>query len=362
MHKVILFSQVPLPYSKIGSWTTLYDNFLRENTGIDILICPKPEQKYTNIEYECFSINNSPIDRSLRKVNLRKPWHEAIVAFERVIQPEHKYIVHIIDNYGLYMAITNYLEEKNIRSNYYIHYFYHGYPSFKNDQIYSKIDELTLLTHKSYQEIKANARVFPCRVSVLHNGIDTQKFKPVPLGIKQKYREEFKVAGKKLFIWCSQDRPKKGLHLILDVWKKLTAIHDDIELWIIGTEIKQNTDSIKYIGKVPNDELPKYYQAGDVYLFSTLCQEGFGLSLIEAKHCGCYCIASALGGVPEVLDYGKYGKLVENPNFINEWVVAIEEYLNGRYENIPFPRELYSKEVWNKSMNVLIDNAKQSIK
>ena len=168
--------------------------------------------------------------------------------------------------------------------------------------------------------------------------------------------------NKKIFIWCSQDRPKKGLSLILDAWNVLYKQHKNIEFWIVGTEKKQHTDSIKYFGRVPNAELAKYYQVSDVYLFSTLCQEGFGMSLIEAKHSGCYCIASALGGVPEVLGYGKYGKLIENPNFVSEWIIAVENYLKGDFENAPFPATLYTKEVWNENMNVLIANAKERIK
>jgi glycosyltransferase involved in cell wall biosynthesis len=83
------------------------------------------------------------------------------------------------------------------------------------------------------------------------------------------------------------------------------------------------------------------------------------MSLIEAKHSGCYCIASALGGVPEVLQNGKYGKLIENPNLIVEWIVAIEDYLKGNYDNVPLPRELYTKEGWNEGMNILIETAKE---
>lgn len=359
--KTIIITHIPLPYSKIGSWTTLYDNFLKQSKSIDLLICPEPEEKYSHIAYECFITDSSWLQRILQKIKLKLPWHKAVSSLKRVIQPETKYIIQIIDNYGLCIAIANYLEKENIRDNFYIQYFYHGYPSFKNELIYSKIDELILLTHKSYQEIKKNVSTFPCRVSILHNGIDTSKFCTVSNAEKQIIRKKFKIDEKKIFLWCSQDRSKKGLHIILDVWRTLSKNHKNIELWIIGTAKKQNTQSIKYIGKVPNNDLPKYYQASNVFLFPTLCQEGFGLSLIEALHCGNYCIASALGGVPEVLEYGKYGKLIEKPNFIDEWILAIEDYLKGNCESFLFPKELYTKEAWNLGMESCIIKAKNSM-
>lgn len=360
--KVILFSQVPLPFSKIGSWTTLYDNYLRQNNAIDIIICPVPVEKYSNISYAHLSMHTSLSDKVLQKFNFKQRWHQAVSALENVLQSDTKYIIHIIDNYGLAMAVAHYLEKNKIRSNFYIHYFYHGFPSFKNEMLYSKVDELTLLTYKSYNQIKRNVSTFPCRISVLHNGIDTTLFYPLSPEMKQKLRRKFDVGNKTVFLWCSQDRPKKGLHIILDAWKRIIKQHTNIELWIIGTDIKANTENIKYIGRIPNKDLGSYYQVSDVFLFSTLCQEGFPLSLTEAKHAGCYCIASALGGVTEVLDEGKYGRLIENPNFIDEWIIAIEDYLKGNYENVPLPKELYTKEAWNENMNTLIETAKERIK
>ena len=362
MSKVILISQIPLPYSKIGSWTTLYDNYLKNEDEIDIIICPYTTIQYPNKKYYFFKNTDNLFSKIVKKLKVKLPWYQTIAALETAIQSENNFIIHVVDNYGLCMAVVNYLEKNHIRDNFYIHYFYHGYNYFKNEALYNQVDELTLLTHKSYQEIKSNVNTFSCRVSILHNGIDTSKFHSITSAQKNDLFNELKIENKKTFIWCSQDRPKKGLHLILDVWKRIFEKHDDVQLLIVGTEKKPNIPGLTYIGRVPNNELAKYYQISDVYLFPTLCQEGFGLSLIEAKHCGCYCIASALGGVPEVLEYGKYGKLIENPNFIDEWITAIENYLRGDYENLPLPKELYSKEAWNKNMNQLILNAKENLK
>ena len=161
-----------------------------------------------------------------------------------------------------------------------------------------------------------------------------------------------------MFLWCSQDRAKKGLNLILYSWKNLIKKYNNIELWVIGARREEVISQVKYYGKIPNDSLPEYYQAADCYLFPTLWHEGFGLTLIEALNCGNYCIASALGGVPEVLQYGKLGKLIENPHFINEWITAIEAFLENK-DNCPTNQDsIYSKEEWIDNMNTIILNAK----
>jgi glycosyltransferase involved in cell wall biosynthesis len=97
-----------------------------------------------------------------------------------------------------------------------------------------------------------------------------------------------------------------------------------------------------YLGGIPNKEIAAYFQASDCYLFPTLWHEGSGLSLIEALHCGNFCAASALGGVPEVVQYGKLGKLIENLHFISEWENAILEFLEKPIPEITFSPELYT--------------------
>jgi glycosyltransferase involved in cell wall biosynthesis len=195
----------------------------------------------------------------------------------------------------------------------------------------------------------------------LHNGIDTGKFFSPSQKDKHALKQNKGVADKKVFVWCAQDRPKKGLHLLLDAWKGVFETRKDIVLWVIGCNAKTPNDGVTFFGRIPNDELAVYFQATDCYLFPTLCHEGFGLSLIEALHCGNFCIASALGGVPEVLQYGKLGKLIENPHFISEWEKSILEFLEKPIPENTFSPELYSAKSWILGMNSIINRAKKSI-
>jgi glycosyltransferase involved in cell wall biosynthesis len=172
-----------------------------------------------------------------------------------------------------------------------------------------------------------------------------------------------------IFIWCSQDRPKKGLDFILQVWKEIFEKYgNEVELLIIGSTREMEYPGVNFIGRVPNNELAKYYQISDFYLFPSLWKEGFGIVLAEALKSGCYCIASNQGGIPEVLQFGKIGKIVNNPNFSNEWVVAIIEAIEiyRQYDyNSPYAdyidANLYDMDNWSNEMNTLINHAKLSI-
>lgn len=357
--KVILLSQIPLPDTKIGSWSTLYKNYLETNHAIDCIVCPEPEEFYKGIKYSFLKVT---FFQKIQCKFLKRKNLEYFHALEKLIVPNEKYVIQIVDNYGLVKSVKQYIDSKGIDRQVYIQFFYHGFmPYTKQNAVsdfYEIIDEMILLTNESYKWYKQQINVLPSFFSVLYNGIDTNKFFKISDFLKFKLKEELGITEKKVFIWCSQDRPKKGLHLILDVWKRIYSPEKNIILLVIGCEPREQTDGVKFLGRIPNDELPNYYQASDCYLFPTLWQEGFGLSLIEALHCGNYCIASAMGGVPEVLQYGKYGKLIENPHFVAEWETAINEYLEGNFKMPEICSELYSKEKWNQGMNKIIEDAK----
>ncbi len=357
--EVILISQASLPYPKVGSWTTLYNNYLENDNNINYIVCPKPEKKYNSTQYYFADIT---FFQKLQNKIFKKRKLEYLRALDKIVKPDKNYVIQIVDNYGIVKPLHDYLISKQIRNNCYIQFFYHGFSPFKKTNsgthFYELINELIVLTHDSYKEYKKTIDVLPCHFSVLHNGIDTTKFKKLSILDKKLLREKLDLEDKKVFVWCSHDRPKKGLHIILAAWRKIYESNQKIVLLVIGCDKKEHIEGVRFLGKILNNDLPQYFQASDCYLFPTLWQEGFGLSLIEALHCGNYCIASAIGGVSEVLQYGKLGKLIENPHFVSEWVEAMNDFLDNRFEVSEIMDDLYSIETWKNRMNSIIEEAK----
>jgi len=364
MAKVILISQYPLPYSKIGSWPNIYKNYLQADHQIDYIICEEPATKFPTVKYG-IAKNNVLVKIRRRLLDFYRIGY--IDELKKIVKenPEEKFIIQVVDNFRIVRYINQFLDTLGIRQKCYIQVFYHGFSPFVNAvdylNFYETIDELILLTHDSYKTHKNFYTSFPCKTSILYNGIDTQRFHLPTNQDKEKLKLESGLEGKKIFMWCAQDRPKKGLSLILDVWKKIYANHKNTVLIVIGAKRDIAVDGVIFLGRIPNDDLPKYYQMSDCYLFPTLCHEGFPLSLTEALNCGCYCIASNQGGVPEVLQYGRYGRIIENPNYVSEWETAINNYLDSREQPIQLTSQIYRFEDWVSNMNAIIKDAKASL-
>ncbi|MCZ2830859.1 glycosyltransferase [Modestobacter sp. VKM Ac-2986] len=65
--------------------------------------------------------------------------------------------------------------------------------------------------------------------------------------------------------------------------------------------------SVHFIGSTPTPW--GLLEQADVYASASL-DEPFGLSVAEARAAGCAVVATAVGGIPEVLDHGRAGQLV----------------------------------------------------
>ncbi|SHN09742.1 glycosyltransferase family 4 protein [Polaribacter sp. KT 15] len=364
--KVILISQIELPYSKIGSWSTIYDNYLRSEVSIvDTIICPRPVSFYNNISYSFFDFSNSFLTRIKNKLKIQSKWSSVFKALALTLNKNDQFIIKVIDNIGIIEPLNQFLIDKGLRNKCKILYFYHGHAPIiernKGGFFFNKIDNLIFLTNLSYQSFKNYYLELSVECKVLHNGIDTSIFKTIGANNKTEIKRELNLENKKIFLWCSNDSPKKGLDFIIKIWNDVYPKYkNDIVLIVIGSNRNIEVEGVLNMGRIPNSKLSKYYQISDCYLFPTLCQEGFGMSLVEAKYSGCFCIASKIGGVPEVLEFGKYGNLIENPHIKESWTVAINEYLENKYINTPFPDELYSMQTWNINMNRILNDVKSS--
>ncbi len=133
-------------------------------------------------------------------------------------------------------------------------------------------------------------------VTVVHNGIDLEQFKPTPSA----FREENSIAGKRMYLGVASfwDR-RKGLDTFI---KLAQMISDDEVIVLVGLNDEQiKTLPPQIIGiKRTNSvaELAAIYTAADVFLNPTI-EEGLGLVNIEAIACGTPVVTYNTGGSPE---------------------------------------------------------------
>jgi len=108
--------------------------------------------------------------------------------------------------------------------------------------------------------------------------------------------------------------PRKNLRLLVEVLRILKSNHQlDCPLLVVGASGWKNSplrreiqaaelteNDIRFLGYIPDEDMPLFYTGAQVFLFPTL-YEGFGLPPVEAMACGVPVIASDAPCMPEVL-------------------------------------------------------------
>lgn len=85
-------------------------------------------------------------------------------------------------------------------------------------------------------------------------------------------------------------------------------------------------DSVRFLGRVPLDDLVRLYNAASVFVYPSL-YEGFGLPVLEAMACGCPVVTSSTSSLPEVA--GDAGIMVD-PYDIQQLADAIQKVLEDQ--------------------------------
>jgi len=96
------------------------------------------------------------------------------------------------------------------------------------------------------------------------------------------------------------------------------------------------TDRVRFLGKVPEEDLPDLYRAADLFVLPSI-GEGFGIVYLEAMASGTPVLGLTVGGVPDPLSDGELGTLLGPDDDIHHALTA----LLGREK--PDPLELASK-------------------
>lgn len=188
-----------------------------------------------------------------------------------------------------------------------------------NRFILSGVDKILAISEAVKDDILQNNFSMPSdKIINLGNSIDYDYFAS---GVydKQTVRKRFGIPeGCFVFAAAGRLAPTKGQQYLIGAFPRVKKQMPTAELLIAGTgELKNELEklalelgcssSVHFLGHV--DNMPEFYSIVDVFVMPSIA-EGLPRTLIEAMAAGILCIASNAGGIPEILDNGRFGLLV----------------------------------------------------
>jgi glycosyltransferase involved in cell wall biosynthesis len=215
------------------------------------------------------------------------------------------------------------------------------------------------------------------RCFTLYNGVDVGAFLPaaeddgsapgrpdpaLPDGGSRPRRD----AGQHI-LYVGRVSPEKGVHVLLEAFGELARRFADARLSIIGarqaapSQLLVGVDGdplvrgltrfyrdgpnayqefldralpagvaerVSFRGHRPHFELIEAYRGADVFVAPSVCQEPFGIGVVEAMACGLPVVATRGGGFPELVEHGRSGLLVERDDAAG-LAAALDTLLRG---------------------------------
>lgn len=146
------------------------------------------------------------------------------------------------------------------------------------------------------------------------NGVDTQRFSPVSTEQRMQLREKLNLPPQApIAVFSGRLVLGKQVDLLLEIWRGLQMGFKQSLLLIIGSggeeaRLRQmNVENVRFAGQV--DDVAPYLQSSDFFVLPSAA-EGLSNALLEALAVGLPCVATAVGGTPDVIVDGENGLLV----------------------------------------------------
>ncbi|MEO7520497.1 MAG: glycosyltransferase family 4 protein [Gemmatimonas sp.] len=161
-------------------------------------------------------------------------------------------------------------------------------------------------------------RIDPARLHVLPNGVDLQRFRPLP---QEESRRALGIDGAPVLLSVGHLTERKGHHVAVGAMPAVLRRRPEARLIIIGEGEERSRlagqihalgldHAVTLVGAMPNDGMATWYSAADALILAS-SREGWANVLLEAMACGTPVVATRIWGTPEVLANDDVGTLVD---------------------------------------------------
>ena len=186
--------------------------------------------------------------------------------------------------------------------------------------VMSDSDGIVVSTEEEKRDVISLYNAPPHKVEVIPAGVNLEMFSPV----EQDYaRHELGIEEENIILYVGRIEPLKGIDILIRAIPLLECANN-LRVMVVGgnpggdTEMERLKtiaedlgirDSVTFTGPVPQDRLPAYYSAADIYVLPSHA-ESFGLAALEAMACGTPVVVSRVGGLKTFVDSAETGYLV----------------------------------------------------
>jgi glycosyltransferase involved in cell wall biosynthesis len=180
------------------------------------------------------------------------------------------------------------------------------------------VDHMTIISQAAADRFVGEGIVPKKLLSVVPNGVDTDRYGKVPPGQRETLRRSLGL--ERQFVWLAVGRFEiaKDYPNMLRAFAKVRDRHPDTVLLLVGRgSLQEETEAqaralgldtaVRFVGV--RDDVPEIMSIADAYVMSS-AWEGMPMVLLEGAAAGLPIVATSVGGNREVVSEGESGFLV----------------------------------------------------
>jgi glycosyltransferase involved in cell wall biosynthesis len=250
-------------------------------------------------------------------------------------------------------------------------------PQSRNPALAPKLREVfrdadqVITVSDSLRQLAYSLGLAQARGQVVGNGIDAERFKPVP---KAEARQRFGLPDSaQVLITVGGLVERKGFHRVIACLPVLLEKHPDLHYLIVGGACPEGdmtqalkdqvahldlAERVHFLGPISPDDLKWPLSAADIFVLSTR-NEGWANVILEAMACGVPVVASDVGGNAEVVSSPELGAIVpfdDQPALI----VALDQALSRPWN--PHAIRAYAEaNSWENRVEMLVSLFKRIV-
>lgn len=175
-------------------------------------------------------------------------------------------------------------------------------------------EEIIAVSENTAKDIAHFFRIPDDRLSVIHNGLDHERFHPGSRGTARETVSRHFNLTQPFFLYVARlEHPAKNHVRLVQAFSQFKqAVDSHWQLVLGGSDwhgapaiheaIRHSPfrDDIRAIGFVPPEILPDLYRAAEAFVYPSLF-EGFGMPPTEAMACACPVLSSTRGALGEIV-------------------------------------------------------------
>jgi teichuronic acid biosynthesis glycosyltransferase TuaC len=171
------------------------------------------------------------------------------------------------------------------------------------------------------------------RIDIVMNGVDASLFHPRD---RKAARDELGLPDHPLVLYVGNLKPEKGVLDLATAWPHVVRDHPHAKLVFVGDGparaalSAQATPGIELVGAKALSDIPIWMAAADLIVLPSHA-EGTPNVVLEALACGRRCVATSVGGIPDLLTTSQLGTLVP-PHEPEALARAIGDALQSPYD------------------------------